>query len=89
MLLCVQETDSLSIQASQMVRVLRIVPKPMQGSDEPCPVDPRRTKRVVKYAPGTDMLDYVAGHRRLAGESPCTRLVSHPSRAPQYNGHPG
>ncbi|KAI0738983.1 hypothetical protein C8Q80DRAFT_1203142 [Daedaleopsis nitida] len=28
--------------------------------------DPRRTKRVVKYAQGTDMLDYVAGHRRLA-----------------------
>ncbi|KAI0760200.1 hypothetical protein C8Q74DRAFT_208119 [Fomes fomentarius] len=29
-------------------------------------VDPRRTKRVVKYAQGTEMLDYVAGHRRLA-----------------------
>ncbi|KAI1796564.1 hypothetical protein LXA43DRAFT_986089 [Ganoderma leucocontextum] len=28
--------------------------------------DPRRTKRVVKYAKGTHMLDYVSGHRRLA-----------------------
>ncbi|KAH9941635.1 uncharacterized protein BXZ73DRAFT_88131 [Epithele typhae] len=28
--------------------------------------DPRRTKRVVKYAKGADMLEYVGGNRRLA-----------------------
>ncbi|RPD61250.1 hypothetical protein L227DRAFT_585561 [Lentinus tigrinus ALCF2SS1-6] len=42
--------------------------------------DPRRTKRVVKYAPGADMLEYVGGHRRLAVQwsSWLTHTRSHP-----------
>ncbi|KAI0720665.1 hypothetical protein C8T65DRAFT_632320 [Cerioporus squamosus] len=42
--------------------------------------DPRRTKRVVKYAPGLDMLHYVSGHRRLAVQwtSWLTHTRSHP-----------
>ncbi|TFK88158.1 hypothetical protein K466DRAFT_585795 [Polyporus arcularius HHB13444] len=42
--------------------------------------DPRRTKRVVKYAPGRDMLHYVSGERRLAVQwtSWLTHTRSHP-----------
>ena len=39
--------------------------------------DPRRTKRVVKYAKGADMLDYVSGQKRLAGAS--SSLGLHPA----------
>ncbi|KAM5532899.1 hypothetical protein V8D89_013451 [Ganoderma adspersum] len=50
--------------------------------------DPRRTKRVVKYAKGTHMLDYVSGHRRLAVQwtSWMTHTRSHPPTLQELQG---
>ena len=73
----------MSIGACQMVcRLFSIVVVTNLNKCIALHADPRRTKRVVKYAQGTDMLDYVSGHRRLAGwlrsllsQHPCARVI--------------